>query len=135
MARARVLVTGMSGLIGCVMRRTLEGRYDLVALNRRAVPGVACHQADISDPAAIRPAFAGVDVVLHLAAFAVAEAPWEDVLRYNLTGTYNVYEAAREAGARRVVFASSGSVVSGYEQDSPYRELIAGPDAPLPDRW
>ena len=90
MGRTRVLVTGMSGLIGGVMRRALEGRYELVALNRRAVPGVTCHQADVSDLAAIRPAFDGVEVVLHLAAFAVAEAAWEDVLRSNVVGTYNV---------------------------------------------
>jgi nucleoside-diphosphate-sugar epimerase len=135
MGRTRVLVTGMSGLIGGIMRRALDGRYDLVALNRRPVPGVHCHQADIGDLAAIRPAFAGVDVVLHLAALAQAEAPWEGVLRNNIVGTYNVYEAAREAGVRRVVFASSGSVISGYERDSPYRELVAGPGQPLPDRW
>jgi len=135
MGRTRVLVTGMSGLIGGVMRRVLEDGYDLVALNRRAVRGVTCHQADISDLNAICPAFDGVEVVLHLAALAVAEAAWGDVLRYNVVGTYNVLEAARQAGARRVVFASSGAVISGYEQESPYRELVAGPVEPLPERW
>ncbi len=131
----RVLITGMSGLIGGIMRRALEGKYDLVALNRRPVPGVRCHQADIADLEAIRPAFAGVDVVLHLAALAVADAPLDGVVRNNIAGTYNVYEAAREAGVRRVVFASSGSVISYTERDPPYCELVQGPEHPLPARW
>jgi nucleoside-diphosphate-sugar epimerase len=125
----------MSGLIGGIMRRTLKSKYELVALNRRPVPGIRCYQADIADLAAIRPAFAGVEVVLHLAAFAQADAPWDDVLKNNVIGTYNVFEAAREAGVRRVVFASSGAVISDYELDSPYRELAAGPGQPIPEEW
>src|SRR5262249_13036922 len=70
MTPKRVLITGMSGLIGGIMREVLASRYDLVALNRRPVPGVRCVQADIADLQAIRPAFADVDVVLHLAALA-----------------------------------------------------------------
>jgi nucleoside-diphosphate-sugar epimerase len=131
----RVLITGMSGLIGGIMRRTLEEKYELVALNRRPVSGVRCYQADISDLNAIRPAFEGIDVVLHLAAIARGKASWEEVLQHNVIGTYNVFEAARGAGVRRVVFASSGAVVMGYETDSPYKELTQGPDQPLPDKW
>lgn len=134
MAMLRVLVTGMSGLIGGIMRRALEGKYELVALNRRDLPGVRSFQADIADLAAIRPAFAGVAVVLHLAAMARAEASWEEVLRNNVIGTYHVFEAAREAGVQRLVFASSGSVISGYELDSPYRELVEGPGQALPEQ-
>src|SRR6266542_1643540 len=97
-----VLTTGMSGLIGQIMGRALQGKYELVALNRRPVQGVRCYQADIADFVAIRPAFEGVSVVLHLAALAVADAPWEGVLRNNVIGTYNVLEAARQAGVPRV---------------------------------
>ena len=70
MALKKVLVTGMSGLIGGLVRERLEGKYMLSALNRRPVPGVECHQADIADLDAIRPAFEGIDVVVHLAAMA-----------------------------------------------------------------
>jgi len=131
----RILITGMSGLIGGIMHRALEGKYELVALNRRPVPGVRCYQADISDLSAIRPAFEGVDVVLHLAAVAHGGAPWEEVLRHNVIGTYYVFEAAREAGVQRVVFASSGAVIMGYEADLPYKKLVEGPDNPLPEEW
>ncbi|OGL04065.1 MAG: hypothetical protein A3E31_02980 [Candidatus Rokubacteria bacterium RIFCSPHIGHO2_12_FULL_73_22] len=121
----RVLVTGMSGLIGGALRRRLEGRYALSALNRRPVPGVPTRQADIADLDAIQPAFAGVDAVVHLAA-AVGEPPWDEVLHHNVVGTYNVFEAARRAGVRRVVYASSGATVSGHERDHPYAALVAG---------
>jgi nucleoside-diphosphate-sugar epimerase len=125
MAKARVLVTGLSGLIGRALRKQVDGRYDLRALNRSAVEGLPCHQADIADLGAIKPAFAGVDTVVHLAA-QVGNPAWEAILRHNITGTYNVFEAAREAGVKRVVFASSGATVSGIESDKPYGDLVAG---------
>ena len=126
MARRTVLVTGMSGLIGGVVRRRLEGRYDLRALNRRAVAGLPCHQADIADLDAIEPAFERVDTVVHLAAIAHGGTGWDLVLRHNVIGAYNVFEAARRRGVRRVVFASSGATVSGYERDAPYAALANG---------
>ena len=125
MAKARVLVSGLSGLIGRALRKQVDGRYDLRALNRSAVEGLPCHQADIADLGAIKPAFAGVDTVVHLAA-QVGNPAWETILRHNITGTYNVFEAAREAGVKRVVFASSGATVSGIESDKPYSDLVAG---------
>ncbi len=127
MARRSVLVTGMSGLIGRALRSLLEGRADLRALNRGAVEGVPCLRADIADLEAIAPAFEGVDTVVHLAADATSpNPPWDSILRNNVTGTYNVYEAARRARVKRVVFASSGATVSGIEKDKPYSDLVAG---------
>jgi len=125
----RVLITGMSGLIGEAVRRRLAGRWALRALNRRPVPGVECHQADISDLDAILPAFRDVDAVVHLAANVANDQDrgrWEAVLRDNVVGTYNVFEAARRAGVKRVVYASSGATVSSIERDEPYAALTSG---------
>jgi nucleoside-diphosphate-sugar epimerase len=122
----KILVTGLSGLIGGAVQRRLAGRYEVTALNRRAVPDVRTVQADIADFAAIRPAFAGQDVVVHLSAVVSTDAPWADVLQSNLIGTYNVFEAARQAGVRRVIFASSGTVVGGYARQFPYNALLEG---------
>jgi dTDP-4-dehydrorhamnose reductase len=47
-------------------------------------------------------------------------------MRSNVTGTYNVFEAARLAGVSRVIFASSGATVSGWEKDPPWSHLVAG---------
>jgi nucleoside-diphosphate-sugar epimerase len=121
-----VLVTGLSGLIGRALHARVGTAWNLRALNRSPVAGVPCHRADIGDFDAIRPAFAGVDVVVHLAATVGNKAPDEDILRVNVRGTYNVYEAARQAGVKRVVFASSGSTVSAIEREQPYRDLVAG---------
>src|SRR5687767_5171065 len=106
MTARRVLVTGMSGLIGGAFRQACEGQYAMRALNRRAVPGVECHLADLGDLDAFLPAFSGVDTVVHLAAAAGDHQAPADILRSNVTGTYHVFEAARRAGVRRVIFAS-----------------------------
>ncbi len=126
MAPRRVLVTGLSGLIGGALRRHVEGTYTLRALNRRAVPGVDCHLADLGDLAAIRPAFVGIDTVVHLAAAAGDNNAPADILRSNVMGAYNVFEAARLAGVARVIFASSGATVAGWEREAPLKHVVAG---------
>jgi nucleoside-diphosphate-sugar epimerase len=126
MAPRRVLVTGMSGLIGGALRRHLDGKYELAALNRRPIPGVECHQGDIADLDAIAPAFAGIDTVVHLAARTGEGEVFQEILQANVIGTYNVFEAARRAGVGRVIYASSGATVSAWERESPYNALVAG---------
>tara|TARA_B100000700_G_scaffold320233_1_gene417074 strand:+ start:136 stop:891 length:756 start_codon:yes stop_codon:yes gene_type:complete len=122
----KILVTGMSGLIGRAIRKDLEGDYDLRALNRSAIDGVDCVQADISHFDAIRPAFDGVDQVVHMAAIAHGSPEWDKLLPFNVIGTYNVFEAAKQAGVRRVIYASSGATISGYELSEPYKALGEG---------
>ena len=143
MAR-RVLVTGLNGAVGSAMRPALAERYELSALSRSGVSGLPAERvfrADISDFGAIRPAFEGIDTVVHLAADGGVnssdgmDAPWEAMLQNNIIGTFNVLEAARQAGARRVVLASSGATIKGYENGSPYRELASGDPAIAPGTW
>ena len=126
MARPIVLVTGLSGLIGSAFLRHEGGAYDVRALNRRAVAGVPTHRADIASLEAIAPAFAGVEIVVHLAAAVGASIPFDDLLRDNIAGTYNVFESACRAGVRRIVYASSGNTVTGWEREMPYRALVEG---------
>ena len=64
-------------------------------------------------------------VVVHLAAH-VGSGDWEDHLSANIIGAYNVYEAARLAGAKRVVFASNGATAMGIEGAAPYDAIVAG---------
>ena len=122
----KVLVTGMSGLVGGIVRKKLDGSHELRALNRSDVPGVACHQADIVSLEAIRPAFEGIDTVIHLAAALGPSTTWDDHLHTNVIGTYNVFEASRLAGVKRIIFAStgwvtdSGVVVTDHESGYPY---------------
>jgi nucleoside-diphosphate-sugar epimerase len=123
-----ILVTGMSGLIGSLAGHDLARDYRVRALNRRPVEGFETVQASVVDYAAIRTAFDGIDTVVHLAAYLGDDDRQQ--LQVNAIGSYNVFEAAREAGVRRVVFASSGEVMKGYENDEPIRSMT---DARLED--
>lgn len=110
----KVLVTGANGVIGSAVREHLADRYELSALD--ILPGdFPTHVADIADLAAIQPAFEGMDAVVHLAASISVETPWPDILKNNIIGTYNVYEAAKQAGVAAVVFASSNHAVGMFE--------------------
>ena len=137
MAKRKVLVTGLSGLIGGLLRERLEaeGGYEVTALNRSEVEGVRTVQADISDLDAITDAFAGQDAVVHLSA-VLTDSEWDRMVAVNINGTYNVLEASRLAGIRRVVNASSGSVIKGVVRaPGIYRALEDGRYDDVPDSW
>jgi len=131
----RILVTGMSGLIGSAARKGLESDHELTALNRSEVGGVATHRANIADFDAIRSAFDGQEVVVHLAANPGENYTWEQLRDSNVEGTRHVFQAAVESGVKRVVFASSGATVAGWEHEEPYTALVEGRYDDLPDSW
>src|SRR5207253_1749077 len=58
----------------------------------------------------------GVDAIVHLGAFSV-ESDWPTILEANIIGTYNVFEAARQNGVKRIVFATSNHAVGYYRRD------------------
>ena len=132
--KPRVLITGSSGVIGGVAVQRMSDKYAFSALNRRPVDGIPCIQADISDFDSILPAFENVEMVLHLAA-KVTGNEWEGIRDINLTGTYNVYEASRQSGVKRIVFASTGGTMTGYTNDAPYSDLQAGNYDSVPETW
>jgi nucleoside-diphosphate-sugar epimerase len=78
-------------------------------------------QGDVRDPDALREAFAGADVVVHLAFLISGNASRETIRAINVDGTLNVFRAAAAAGARRFVYASSVAAY-GFHDDNP--ELI-----------
>ncbi len=95
-----------------------------------------CHQVAFwADFEAIRPAFVGQDVVVHLAAKAGGNYTWDDILQANLVSTYNVFEAARQAGVKRVIYASSGATIAGWEREAPYKALVEGCYDAVPETW
>lgn len=128
MSRPKVLITGASGLIGRITIAGLSDKYEFSALNRRPVAGIPCLQADITDAQAIKPAFAGMEMVLHLSADTQGVMEWEGTMGATVMGALNMYQAAQEAGVKRVVFMSSGSTMCGHEWDEskPYGKLARG---------
>ncbi|MEV5594426.1 NAD(P)-dependent oxidoreductase [Streptomyces sp. NPDC052496] len=107
-----VLLTGAAGGLGTLMRDLLPPYgYRLRLLDQRPVDDAPdAVTADLADKEGLREAVRGVDAIVHLAGISL-EAPFEKILRANIEGTYNLYEAAREEGVRRVVFASSNHAV------------------------
>ena len=76
-------------------------------------------------------AVAGVDAVVHLAGDPEVSATWESVLEKNIQGVYCTYEACKNAGVKRVVFASTNHVTGFYEQEGMYTtpEMPVRPDS------
>jgi nucleoside-diphosphate-sugar epimerase len=117
----RVLITGAAGRIGTSFRRLYGDRYRFRLLDRREIAEPAGHEVmagDLADLEAARHACAGIDTVLHLAADPSPRADfYRTLLAMNIQATYNVFAAAKEAGCRRVVFASSIHAVNAYPLD------------------
>lgn len=118
-AGLRVLITGAAGIIGMCLRTHLRGRYALLRLadiaeQESAGAGEEVCTFDIRDIDSVEPCMQGIDCVIHLAGVPVEDS-WEKVLPLNIEGCYNVFEAARRQGVRRVVFASSNHAV-GYHR-------------------
>ncbi|MBE4736207.1 MULTISPECIES: NAD-dependent epimerase/dehydratase family protein [Streptomyces] len=107
-----VLLTGAAGGLGTLMRDLLPAHgYELRLMDLLPVAGAPdAITADLADKDAVREAVRGVDAIIHLAGISL-EASFEKILRANIEGTYNLYEAARAEGVPRVVFASSNHAV------------------------
>jgi nucleoside-diphosphate-sugar epimerase len=114
MKKDNLCITGLSGRLGSIIHKALKDEYEITALNRRVLPDVRTIRADITNYDSIQPALQGQDVILHLAAYPFADDNWAEILPVNVVGTYNVLEAAKQAGVRRFVFASSLSVLGGH---------------------
>ncbi|MFD9692960.1 NAD-dependent epimerase/dehydratase family protein [Kitasatospora sp. NPDC001309] len=113
----QVLITGAAGRMGSCLRELLPGHgHRLRGFDRLPVPGdPGAVTADLLDVEALAAAMDGVDAVVHLAGIP-GEAPFADILAANIEGTYRLYDAARAAGVRRIVYASSNHATGFTER-------------------
>jgi uronate dehydrogenase len=117
----KVLVTGASGGIGSRLRKLLKGVYpdirwsDLAPPADRA-PDETFVKADLAVMGEVERAVEGVQGIVHLGGFSV-EGPWETILNANIIGCYNVFEAARRNGVKRILFPTSNHAVGFYRRD------------------
>ncbi|CAN5392780.1 NAD(P)-dependent oxidoreductase [soil metagenome] len=117
----RLLLTGAAGGLGKELRPRLKKlcatlRLSDIADLGSAADGEEIAPARLEDAAAVLALLAGVDAVVHLGGISV-EGPFAPIVQANIVGTYNLYEAARQHGVRRIIFASSNHVTGFYRQD------------------
>lgn len=130
----RILLTGAAGEIGGVLRPVLCGAAERLRLHDlREVTGLAASEeamtGDIAAPGIARAAMEGVDCVVHLAGIPRETGGTPDqILHVNVIGAHAVFDAAREAGVRRVVFASSNHTIGFHPAD----RLVGTEEPPRP---
>ena len=124
--RPKVLVTGGAGLIGSLLINNLSESYEFSSFDRKEAEGVRSFVGDLQDFDAVAAATEGHDAVVHLAADTRVAADWDSALKNNFISTYNVFEAAKRAGAKRVVFASSQHATGGFYLDAPWKHIVDG---------
>ncbi len=124
----KVLLTGPSGRVGPHLVEPFRADFDLKTFD---LPGQnADFEGDLSEIEPLRLAMRGVDVVVHLAATS-DDAPFvEQLVPNNVIGLYNVFEAARLEGVRRVVWASSVQAVGRNHKDP--QTSVSPEDTPHP---
>jgi uronate dehydrogenase len=115
-----LLITGAAGGVGTMLRPELTGKYHLKLSDLRPIKQLAAEETfargDIARLSDMLRVTKGVDAILHLGGFSV-EGPWEDILRANIVGCYNVFEAARRNGVKRLLFATSNHAAGFYRRD------------------
>lgn len=115
----KILITGASGFVGTGLRREFSALSHTLRLFDLKAPSspLADHEefveGTVADAEAVLVAMRGVDAVIHLAG-CTAEGGIDDHIEGNVRGSFNVFEAARQCGVERVVFASSNHVVGYY---------------------
>ena len=129
----RLLLTGAAGGLGQALRPRLKANCKILRSADRVAFGLAGEQeelvlADLADASAVMGMMQGVDAVVHLGGVST-EAAFEPILQANILGVYNLYEAARKQGVKRIVFASSNHVTGFYKQS----ETINASHPPRPD--
>lgn len=120
--RQRVLITGAAGRIGRTLSQAFEGRYHLLRLIDRlpiktSRPETQSITAELSDQVALSEAMKDIDCVVHLAAIP-DERPFEELLEPNIMGVYHLFEAARQARIKRVIYASSIQAVGFHRMET-----------------
>jgi nucleoside-diphosphate-sugar epimerase len=130
----RLLITGINGLIGTILRRALEGEHEVYGIDRQGEFSDRVLSVDISEYGQTIEAlkkFHSLEVIIHLAGNPKVDATWESVLKANIIGTRNIFEAARELQIPRVVYASSNHVTGAYHGFEPNLYKYTQPGPPM----
>jgi uronate dehydrogenase len=112
-----ILLTGAAGGVAGMIRPILRADYRLRLSDAKPIPNPVTGEevvlANLTDMAALKKAVAGVDGIIHLGGYS-RETDWDGIHAANIIGVHNVFEAARLAGVKRLVFASSNHAMGYY---------------------
>ena len=126
----RLLLTGASGGLGKVLRPALRDLCTTLRISDLHAPAdplaseeaVAC---DVGDRDAMMALVRGVDAIAHFGGQSI-ESTFDTICHANIQGAFNLYEAARKHGVKRIVYASSSQVTGFYPTD-----VIVDPSMPV----
>jgi NAD+ dependent glucose-6-phosphate dehydrogenase len=152
MAKKSILITGVYGLVGSVIYKSLlksKDDYELFGMDRSStmsdrvseeeaieVPKAQFFQSDLSDIERLTAIFQGKHSIVHMAGNPNTDANWDSLLENNICGGYHVLEAAKRAGVKRVVLASTIQVSTGYARwVEPYKSIAAGEFDKVPETF
>ncbi len=132
----RLLITGAAGGLGRVTRDAFAGLYPVLRVSDRtdlgpARPGEETVVCELGDPEAVRALLQGVDAVIHFGGQPDDSGGWAPVINANILGAVNLWEAARLAGTKRILFASSNHTIGFHRRSRKIDHLVQKrPDGP-----
>lgn len=141
MTAKKILITGAYGLIGNLTYQHLSQLSDaylvygldrndepsnrIAAVDATIIPPQRFGKIDLTDMAGMQTAVQGMEAVVHMAADA-GSGDWDSLLRNNIIGVKNLFEACHSANVKRLVFASSVMVNFGYFAEEPFKAIREG---------
>src|SRR5213594_174676 len=117
--RERILITGPGGRVGPHILPLLREHFALRLFDTKALKAEGDDEVvrgDIQDFEKLREACKGLETLVHLAAISDEDDFHTRLLPVNLAGLYNAFEAAKQAGVKRVIFTSTGQTVLNYSK-------------------
>ena len=130
----RILITGINGLIGTILWNAFRDRHDVYGMDRKGDFSDRVLFADVSEYGQLAQAFEQLrplEAIIHLAGDPKVDASWDSVLKTNIIGTRNIFEAARAFQVPRIVYASSNHVTGAYHGFEPNLYKYTQPGPPM----
>lgn len=127
--KKKVIILGATGRIGPSLLEELSQYskdYEIIlGIHKTKIKGYENRKVDLQSIRKLKKAFKGIHTVINLAAESDQNAEFNEILKPNLIGSYNVFEAAHQSKVKRVVFASSIHAIKGYESGKKIKSTMA----------
>lgn len=119
----RIAITGAAGTVGTVLRKELADMgFKCLLIDLKSITDMRFNehfvQVDINNQSLITQALSGCHGIIHLAA-CTTDAPWAEQVKLSIEGTISVFDAARSAGIKRIIYTSSHHVVGFHQRGAP----------------